>query len=50
MFPNSRYETVGVMAGDRLPVRVATRELGVSESSYYDWRSRPPSARPVRNA
>ena len=38
------------MAADGLPVQLATRVLGVSESSYYEWRDRAPSARAVRHA
>jgi putative transposase len=37
------------MAGEGLPVQVATRVLGVSESGRYDWRSRPPSVREIRH-
>jgi putative transposase len=38
------------MAGEGLPVQVATRVLAVSESGYYEFRSRGPSARQVRLA
>ena len=38
------------MAGEGLPVQLATRVLGVSESGYYEFRSRGPSARDVRHA
>jgi hypothetical protein len=37
-----------VIAADGLPVQLATRVLDVSESGYYEWRGRPPSARAVR--
>ena len=37
-------------AGDGLPVQLACRVLGVSESGYYAALSRPPSARAIRHA
>jgi hypothetical protein len=33
--PKRRYEAIAVMAGQGLPVQLATRVLGVSESGYY---------------
>ncbi len=33
----------------QVPVRVLCEALGVSTSAYYDWRSRPPSARAVED-
>jgi hypothetical protein len=38
------------MAAEKLPVQKARRLLEVAESGYYEWRSRPPSARAVRHA
>jgi transposase InsO family protein len=38
------------MASERLPVQLATRVLGVSESGYYEWRGRAPSQRAIRHA
>ena len=41
---------ITVIAAEGLPVRLATRVLGVSESGYYEWRGRPPSAQAMRHA
>jgi putative transposase len=38
------------MAAEKLPVQVACRVLGVSESGYYEHRKRPPSERSIRHA
>lgn len=38
------------MAGEGLPVQLATGVLGVSESGYYEALTRPPSARSIRHA
>lgn len=37
------------MAGEGLPVQAATRLLGCSESGYYEWLGRGPSARDLRH-
>jgi len=39
-----------VIAADNLPVQVACKVLGVSESGYYAHRHRAPSERSIRHA
>lgn len=39
-----------MIAAEDLPVQVACRGLGVSQSGYYGWRQRSPSARKLRHA
>src|SRR3712207_6420945 len=38
------------MAAEGIPIEVACRVLDVSTSGYYEWLTRPPSARAVRHA
>jgi putative transposase len=38
------------MAGEGLSVQLAARVLNVSESGYYEWKNRAPSARSIRHA
>jgi putative transposase len=37
------------MAAEGLPVQVAVPVLEVSESGYYEWKHRAPSARAIRH-
>jgi putative transposase len=38
-----------MMANEGKPVQVACRIVGVPESSYFAWKTRPPSARSIRH-
>ncbi len=42
--PKMTFRLVRELAADGVPVAVACRVLRVSESGYFGWRSRPPSA------
>jgi putative transposase len=44
------FPAVAQISADGYPVRVVCRVLKVSPSSYYEWRSRPPSQRDVEDA
>ena len=44
------FRLVRELAGDGFPVAVTCRVLNVSRSGYYEWDSRPPSARSTVDA
>ena len=43
--PKGRFRAIAQMAEERHPIQVSRRFLGVSESGFYAFRSRSPSAR-----
>lgn len=50
MPPKGRYRLGAELADDGVRVNRACRELGVSTSGYYEWKSRAPSKRAIRHA
>lgn len=48
--PKGRFEAIGRMAEEGHPTQVSCRVLAVSESGFYEWRRRAPSARVIRHA
>lgn len=50
MRPKARFQLVRELAAERVDVGRACRELAVSRSGFYEWRSRAPSARSIRHA
>jgi putative transposase len=48
--PKDRFAAIAVMAEEGHPAQMSCRVLQVTDSGYYAWRSRPPSARSIRHA
>ncbi|WP_052711064.1 IS3 family transposase [Pseudofrankia sp. DC12] len=46
--PKARFALVAELAAEGVPVKQACLILGVSRSGFYDAKSRPPSARAIR--
>jgi putative transposase len=48
--PQARFVLVAELADEGVPVKQACLALGVSRSGFYEARTRPPSARAIRQA
>jgi putative transposase len=48
--PKARFAAIARMAEEGHPAQTGCRVLDVTDSGYYPWRSRAPSARSVRHA
>jgi putative transposase len=48
--PKARFEAIATMAEEGHPAEVSCRVLSLSDSGFYAWRSRAPSARAIRHA
>ncbi|MDT5342894.1 MAG: putative transposase [Mycobacterium sp.] len=47
--PKGRFQLVAELVDDGVDAKRACRELAVSRSGFYDWRTRAPSARAIRH-
>ncbi|GIE91559.1 hypothetical protein Are01nite_80390 [Actinoplanes regularis] len=50
MPPKARFAAIKTLAAEGFSVSLCCRVLEVSESGYYAWLNRPPSARSLRHS